>query len=298
MKVIKPMTIADANLVSSSVAETDFAAWSSGSTYALGDKVILTSTHRIYQSLQAGNTNHNPTDAASVWWGDIGPTNRWAMLDGKVSTQTSDTDSIEIVLAPGVASDGLALLNLDAVTTVTVTVTSDAVEVYSSVQDMTGIVSDWSEYFFDPIEFKTDITFDDLPFYADAEITVLLEGSGTIACGVLVLGRVHDLGITRMGAKLGITDYSKKESDEFGNPVGIVQRAFAKRFSVDLVLDRARVDPVARLLASLRATPAVWIGDETNYYTSLIAYGFYKQFEETIAYYSHSLCALEIEGLT
>lgn len=298
MKVIKPMTIADANLVSCSVAENDFAAWSSGSTYALGDKVILTSTHRIYQSLQAGNTNNDPTDAASVWWSDIGPTNRWAMLDGKVSTQTTATNSIEVTIEPGEVCNGLSVLNLSNVSTVTVEVVSGVDTVYSRVSDMTGPVGDWEEYFFDPIEFKTDLALTDLPFYGDAEITVTLEGTGSIACGVLVLGRSHDLGRTKMGVKLGIIDYSKKESDEFGNPVGVIQRAFAKRFSVDLILDRARVDPVARLLADLRAAPAVWIGDDSGYYTSLLAYGFYKQFEETIAYYDFSLCALEIEGLT
>ena len=81
MQFIKPVSISDATLISSTIAETDYSAWSSGTTYALGDKVILTSTHRVYESLQAANTNHNPTEAASTWWLDIGPTNRWAMFD-------------------------------------------------------------------------------------------------------------------------------------------------------------------------------------------------------------------------
>src|SRR3546814_19750231 len=49
MKVVQPVPVTDAILVASSVAETDFPAWAVGSTYGLGDRVISTATHRIYE---------------------------------------------------------------------------------------------------------------------------------------------------------------------------------------------------------------------------------------------------------
>ena len=57
LKVIPPVTITDSILLSSSVPETDYAAWNSGTTYSIGNRVILTSTHKIYESLQNSNLN-------------------------------------------------------------------------------------------------------------------------------------------------------------------------------------------------------------------------------------------------
>lgn len=296
MKMISPLTVTDGTLTSHAVAENDWPAWSSGSTYALADKVIY--QHRIYQSLQASNTNHTPSDAASTWWSDIGPTNRWAMFDGKVNTQTTATDSMTVALSMGEPVTGLALLNLSAVSEVQVTVEAGAATVYDQTRTLEGPVSGWEAYFFDPIEFQTDVVFDDLPLYHDATITVAITGTGAIACGVLALGRVYDLGNTLRGVKAGITDYSKKDQDAVGEPIGVIQRGFAKRYSGQLIVERARVDALIRLLAKHRATACVYAGDDTGYYSALIAYGFYKDFSVGIEYPTHSLCNLEIEGLT
>jgi hypothetical protein len=46
----------------------------------------------------------------------------------------------------------------------------------------------------------------------------------------MVLGQLRDLGSTPLGAKGGITDYSKKSTDDFGN-LSLVERGFAKRWS-------------------------------------------------------------------
>jgi hypothetical protein len=116
VKIIRPVTITDALLVSSSVAEDDYTAYNTGTTYGLGDHAISTSTHRIYESLQASNTN-NPLpvspETTTAWWRDIGATNRWKMFDGGVSMQTEDSDEITVVLTPG-RVDSIALLNISA----------------------------------------------------------------------------------------------------------------------------------------------------------------------------------------
>ena len=110
MKVIKPITITSGMLLSSSVPETDYAAWSAATAYALGAKVIRTSMHRIYQRLVSGTTATAP-ESDPVNWLDIGPTNRWAMFDGEISTSTTKATSLAVTLAPGRAS-GLALIGL------------------------------------------------------------------------------------------------------------------------------------------------------------------------------------------
>jgi hypothetical protein len=101
MKYIKPTPITDTEFISSTRAENDHAAWSAATTYALAARVISTATHRIYESVQAGNLNHALTDVA--WWIDIGPTNRWAMFDTVVGSITSQATPLTVVPALALA---------------------------------------------------------------------------------------------------------------------------------------------------------------------------------------------------
>lgn len=294
MKLIKPVTLTTAMLTSSTVAETDFAEWSAGTTYALGDKRIMASTHRIYQSLQAANTGHTPSDAGSLWWVDIGPTNRWAMFDQVVSTQTTGGTTLTVVMTPG-NINSLALINV-AASTLTVTLTNDAVTVYSKTVDMTSEMTgaDWYAYFFDPIRQKTDVVLLDIPAYATGVLTVTMTAPANVKVGQLIVGRVAGLGKAQYGAKVGITDYSRKETDTFGNTV-LTQRSYSKRMNLSLILDNALVDGIHQTLSEVRSTPVVWIASES--YTSLIVFGFYKDFEVDISTYYFSYCSLQIEGL-
>ena len=112
MKFINPVAITDAMLISSTRAENDYTTWASGTTYALAARVISTTTHRIYESVQAGNLNHNPITDSGTWWIDVGPTSRWAMFDQTVGTVTEQASPLTVVLAPG-AITALALLVLE-----------------------------------------------------------------------------------------------------------------------------------------------------------------------------------------
>ena len=85
MKLIEPQAI---RLLSSTVPENDAPAWSAGTAYEIGDSVIH--EHRVYKAVTAStgkrpDQNCEGTDAA---WRLMGPTNRYAMLDQYVSTQT------------------------------------------------------------------------------------------------------------------------------------------------------------------------------------------------------------------
>ena len=105
LSVLVPGTITSA-MLTSTVAETDYTAWSSGTTYAVGGRCISTTTHRVYESLVASNTNHDPTDisnriGATPWWLDVGATNRWKMFDDQTTSQTTAATTITVTLEPG-----------------------------------------------------------------------------------------------------------------------------------------------------------------------------------------------------
>ena len=100
MRVVAPLTITDAVLISSSASETDYAAWNAGTSYTLGQRVIRTTTHKVYENLIAG-TNANLPENDSTRWLDCGATNRWKMFDAKVGTSTVLPSPLTWTLAPG-----------------------------------------------------------------------------------------------------------------------------------------------------------------------------------------------------
>lgn len=299
MRIVRPIVIDDAILVSSNVTEDDYASYDSGVTYALGDSVIVVSAnvHLIYESLQDGNLANTPADSPA-WWLEVGATNRWKMFDEKVNSQTINADSIVVVLAPAERFDTVILLNISASSVhITVTDPVDGV-VYDQTTELTypSGIQDWWSYFFEPVARRTDFKATDLPPYTNAEVTVELDDSGSdVACGELVIGLSRTVGVTVLGPSVGIQDFSIKTQDEFGNYT-ILERTFSQRGTFDFYLDNSLIDELVRLLSTYRATPVVYIGTET--YDSTLIYGFYKDFSVVIAYFNTSLCSLEIEGLT
>jgi hypothetical protein len=297
MQFLKPTPITDAQFVSSTRAENDHAAWSNATTYAEGDRVILTSTHRIYYSVQAGNLNHNPATDDGTWWLDIGPTNRWAMFDNALGTVTAQATPLTVVLDTGIIN-AIALLDI-AGTRVDVTLTDGAggPSVYARSFDIAddAVLLDWWMYFFDAITPASTLVINDLPPYISGRLTVSIVAGVTAECGTLAIGEMIEVGEVRAGARLGIIDYSRKETDEWGSTY-VQQRAYAKRFEVDVTLPATSVDYVARQFAAIRATPVIWIGD--TQYESLIAYGWLRDWGINISYPTHSDASITIEGLT
>jgi hypothetical protein len=301
MKIIRPMTIDDAALFSSNVAENDYAAYNAGTSYSLGTRVIyvVADTHWIIESLQNGNIGNTPTGLTTdTWWLKVGNTNRWKMFDQAVQSQTENADTIDVEIVADGRADSVALLNVSAAS-VLVTMT-DAIdgevfnESYSLVSD-SGI-TDWYAYFFEPIVRLQDLVVTGMPPYANATIEVTLTDTGNTAkCGALVVGLSRELGFTQYGLTLGITDYSVKTQDDFGNYT-ILERSFRRISDVPVLVQNSLIDQAMILLSSYRATPTVYIGAEE--FGSTIIYGFYKDFSITIAYVDYSIFNLSLEGLT
>jgi len=300
--LVKPVTITDAMLTATDVAEADYAAYNAGTAYALGDRVIVTSAgvHKVYESLQASNTGNDPTLAANAaWWIEVGPTNRWKLLDTSHSTQTAQASSMYYTLTPGQVVNAVAALNVVADSVrIRMTDPTDGV-VYDQTTTLAGVIPDatWYDYFFGATSPSDQVITLDLPPYAAAEIRVdFAAASGDVSCGVLLLGYQTTLadGIA-YGARAGIQDYSRKETNTWGDTV-LAQRAYAKRAEWALRVANAQIDAVQRQLVAVRATPCLWIGSELYAITSV--FGFYKDFDITISYPTWSDCSLTIEGMT
>jgi hypothetical protein len=291
-----------------------YAEWSSATTYSIGQIVsvgtytgsntvtISDTTTGTYKSLKNSNTS-NPLTTPSDWV-RIGPTNQFAMFDNVISSQSERNSEFTICIKTG-SIDSVAVLNALGAS-VSVAVSDDSLSnqylgnvVFAGTRYLTGSQSvDWYNYFFyDPDTQLTQAVYVDIPAATNNIVTIRVKGTGTVKAGIAVQGLLKEIGTTQYGVTAGIIDYSKKETDEFGN-TRITVRNYSKRMNAKVHLSNPNVNRVQRLLYNIRSSPVLWIGSEdVEFEEPLVVYGYYKSFDTEIAYPTHSLCNLEIEGL-
>jgi hypothetical protein len=327
MNLLRPISITDDILVASDVPEDDYAVYSAATTYADGDKVLVASNHKIYESIADANTGNDPvTDTAldvPLWWLDLGYDNRWKMFDGLVSTSTVKQTSMEINLQVPFYVDSIALLNISAEKVTVKVALLDVTEPFYTATEGQFKTVDGEDFYVQipPIYFnvipldlvqsvnsfevgtqKRDIVLTGLTDLYNGEesnlaILITLETSvagADVECGMCVLGIAESLGVMEWAPTVGIIDYSQKTTDVFGNPT-ILERKYSKRMAAQLWVENGDVDALVRRLAQYRATPVVWSGSDQ--FDSTIIYGWYRNFDVVIESPAGSRCSLEIEGL-
>lgn len=293
MKILEPIAITDAMLVSSSLAEADHPAWAAGTTYALGDKVIK--GHVRWESSKAANVGKDPEIDDGTNWFSLGATNRLAMFDKAVGSASVGTSPITVVLNPGEAITSIALLDLTA-TSVQIAVVADSTTIYDKNYVMADLrpVSGWFDYFFEPLSAQTDLIVEDLPPFGTITVTI----TGT-SIGTLAVGRTYNIGRTGTNPEISIIDYSKKDTDDYG-VTSVIERGYSKRIVCDVIVQANRTDAIAKKLSEIRAKPVIWIAHDGLSFSSLVAYGYYKDWGINITYPHAGICEgrLTIEGLT
>lgn len=298
--VVQPVPATDTMLTACTVPEADHPAWASGTAYAVGERVILTTgVHRVYQSLISGNAGNPPASSPAAWV-EVGPTNRWACLDTSNSTATTaPSGAMGYTLRQVGAINAFAALNVRGAISIRVQLQHPTLgTIYDRTSGLASLppASGWWSWWWGTRTAPPVLVLTDLPGIPGCDLVVDIFGTTELSVGVLLWGSQRAVGQgVLQGARVGITDYSRKETDSFGN-TDLVQRAYAKRATWQMPVLASQVDDAADYLASLRAIPALWIG--SSRYGSSVIYGFYKSFEITIAYATVSECSLDIEGLT
>lgn len=116
--------------------------------------------------------------------------------------------------------------------------------------------------------------------------------------GEIVVGELKTLGRTLYNLRTGIRDYSRKETDQFGNTIFTV-RSFAKIMSGNIDIDNEDFNNTLDFLYSIRATPTAWIATDAPQYSSgAVVFGYYRDFDAVIPHPGYTTCSLEIEGLS
>ena len=323
-KLIKPITITDAKLVSSSVPEATVAEYAAGTTYAAGDIRGVTSgtAQDVYQSLQAGSVGRAPASSPAWWkllgrvyaayasgttyavdaivtdlanhqlyqslvannsgkalsdknsWLPLGATNRWKMFDKAVNSQTSAPDSVTVTIKPGELVNTLTLLNVSG-SSVTVSQTESN---YARTRSLvTHDVLNWYDFWYQEPVWVGDTVFDDIPPYISSSLTVTVNSpSNQAAIGGWFLGKAKFIGTTQWELTAGILSYSTSTTDAFGNTT-LLKRENAKKMNFEVSIPRGYEDEAYRFLRSADNTEMVAIAS-TNW-AMTVSYGYLGQWD-------------------
>lgn len=301
MRVLPAITVTDAMLVSSTVPETDYAAWNSGTNYVAGALVryVDTNVHLTFECI-ANNSNKNPlTDAnASDFWTEVGQTNRWAMFDLLRNTGTASDDPITVVLQPGQRVDSVALVGMKA-DTVSIELRVDGNLKYSYSENLRRrSTASWSDYFFGTFETKEETARFDLPPYTNGEITLTFSAtSGGVVVGGVLMGRSTYIGETQYSPTSDALNFSSVDRD-LGGKAEMVRRRSIPKTTQRVRAPKALVPKLLALRDQLNAVPALWSGlddAEHSYFGALLILGFYRQFTISMEHADYAYITLELE---
>lgn len=295
MRVIEPMPITDAVLSASNVPETDHAAWSVATSYTVGQRVILLSTHRVYEAV-ANSIGVNPATDTGAFWLEIGATNRWKAFDSRIADPVVRAGNITYTLVPDELVDGMAFFGLNALSVRLRVQDPSLVNVFDqtvSLVDRSEAVN-WFAWFYDPIRYDTEALITDFPGFVGNSLLITVSGS-SVEIGQIVTGRVLSLGQSLVGTAIGFTDYSRKERDDFGRPI-IVERDVADRTEFQFSFPPGDARRVKRVAVRLRASPAVYFTGVNDAQFGTMVFGFNNGIDVPLTE-GVSFATMEVEGL-
>lgn len=259
MRMIESINVTSGMMTSSSIPETDAPPWESAATYVQGERVRQ--NHRVYESVQSGNTNHDPSaDVTRTWWVDVGATNRWRAFDQLLTPlATLSTGNINYVITLTSRIDSIAMFGLIGSDVRIVTKDGLGVTQYDKTFPLasTRTITGWWDYFFEPFTTTPSLIAWDVPAFTGWTVDITISGAGTRAVGEILLGTNITLGDTLVDTTLGVQDFSIKERDQWGG-WQIVERGYSNTVDYRFMIPQDDVGRVRRVIARNRARMCVY----------------------------------------
>lgn len=283
--VLSPIQITAGMITASSLAAEDAnPAWGPNN-YAVGDRVYKASTHRVYEAA-AAMTSAAPKDpeipanqfnaAGEVtYWIDDVPTNKFALFDPEINTQTVGTGTtLSYTLTPGYFN-GFALFGLDAdsISVVAKDAPGGSV-IYTYSGPLEGSApADYYEYFFDRFKPQTQFITTGIDPYNDAEIALTLtKVSGQPKIGMFAIGDMRPLGVPKRGASVEPIDFSRVVTDPFGR-TRTKKGPNATGLTISCRMNIEDANAVLDTVKELLGIPVVVVGSSATMYEALTVFG-------------------------
>lgn len=293
MKVIKPIAITPAMIVSNTAVNVD-ADYNPATAYAINERCSFGGI--IWSCIEGPATGMQP-NISPLNWSNKGPANTHALFDDKISTPTTATGSLTLVLKPGyVNALGLFGLVGDMLTVTARNGAAGEVLCSKTKKIKTRIVTRLYEYLYERPAQLREVVLTGLPTRKDLHITLTITGA-SVSVGMLSMGSLVVIGEALYGMVLDLTDYSLNTTDKNGVTT-FVKGLFSKRLSGVVVVDNTLFTRVSRDLEALSGIPCVWIGTDKNGYTPLTIFGSFRSAPLTLENHAESTINFEIEGRT
>ncbi len=302
-QVLQPIPITSAMIAACSVAEPDTttgeAAWVAATSYAIGNKVTRSTTHRVYTALAAGVDAGLP-EVTPLRWFDTGPTNKYAAFDNYRSTVITQAGTLTMTLTPGIIT-GMAFFGLQGDTLrVVVKNATSLVAYYDTTFSLSTYLSGdlmW-EFYFGTARQQDSLWISGLvPQLAQVEITLTVSTvTGKAAIGIWALGDFVNIGLPQYGFKAQPVDYSRIAVDAYGNAT-ITKGLNAKNLTGECVMtSTADAQAAADIVYRVLGTPCVWVMVPDPDYQYLSAFGLGSA-DITAAGPTNATLSLTVRGL-
>jgi len=270
----------------------DYPEWDSSSTYNKNDKVIY--NNHIWTSLIDNNNSEPGTD---LNWFDEGVTNPYRMLDEYINTYTNAPDDKDLTFTFETTNlNAIAFFGIYGQAIKIVIKDKNDTIVSDETIDLVSNISNWEDYFFGEICYREKLYYPTPNlFYAKVEVTIIKKDVAKL--GLIKVGKTTYLGITATNVNASITDYSKKKINDNGI-IYLEKGNYADRISCETqIIGAAQYNIVKSRLENLRATPTVYIIDESDTYFELLIYGYYENFSGKLESCKTSKFTIDIQGL-
>lgn len=308
-KITIPSTVLDANIVSINIPENDYPVWDAGTTYGLGDLVIVTSLniHQVYQSVHGvtgtyplGNIGYNPLSELDldnpVHWSLVGATNAYKIFDTYTSSQAVYQDIITFEVKDLGVINTIGLLNIDAAQASLVGYDMSDNEIYNATVDLTSYATfaSYYDYYFTPFLRRNVYVFEDIPPVENGRFIITLTAVGDVKLGNFVAGYGYEMAAINYESSVRQKDYSIKQQLPTGEYF-FAEGATSTIADFYFTLPNEKFDLLQRLIQLLRARPALYVGSEL--YESTTLFGIIIDAPSTLTYVGHSTCRMQVESL-
>lgn len=234
-------------------------------------------------------------------WIQLKPTNYYAMLDGKTSTQTVKTDEL-IFEIDNQRYDTFSLLGVDALSVTIELVDKTTGQVYQpfnfELLDRSQRIDAYTHYFL-PIELRTNVFFEGIYLIGNTKLRVTITKTGDIAkCGRLVFGNSYFLGDTQYGSNLDYQSNSRFDTDVFGN-VTLKQISSQPIESHTVSVLTSKIPSIKKKRKELDAIPTLFVADESenSQLENLLIFGFFTNFSIVANNATRSIASINLKGL-
>lgn len=248
-----------------------------------GEHTGVASIHRAYASRIDGNTNNPPALDDGTKWLNVGPTNRWAMVDLYRPSITWGDSPMTFKLTPGRSVQSLFFGNLTAVSLEVVQKRS-GVTIKSWSRDlMTRKIQTFTEYFYKRFTPRRSVQINDVILYPDTtfEITITRD-SGPVGIGVIVQGNPTILGKTQYGAQRKHRNFTKFDRNADGTPQPPIRRRNVPSSVQTIMFEKAATPALVQFAEDANGQVVVISGlddDTDDYFEPVLILGMITTFD-------------------